>query len=132
MDEALDEALNAPVYEIEQFCGDVAEKRLDRHEYASRAEVRMRSEYMVKRETPSTGITTQEITNIFAETTTYRTADKQHKTRRMIGAEVVGMTACPCAQEHVRELVEMRLNELNISPLTLKRFCGISRLLPTT
>ena len=53
MDEALEEALNAPVYEIEQFCSDVAEKLLDRHEYASRAEVRMRSEYMVKRETPS-------------------------------------------------------------------------------
>jgi GTP cyclohydrolase-4 len=122
MDEALEEALNAPVYEIEQFCGDVAEKLLDRHEYASRAEVRMRSEYMVKRETPSTGITTQEITNIFAETTTYRTADKQHKTRRMIGAEVVGMTACPCAQEHVRELVEMRLNELNISPADIEAF----------
>jgi len=104
MDEALDEALNAPVYEIEQFCGDVAEKLLDRHEYASRAEVRMRSEYMVKRETPSTGITTQEIAEIFAETTTYRTGDKKHKTRLMIGAEVVGMTACPCAMEVVRKL----------------------------
>lgn len=122
MDQALEDALNAPVYEIEQFCGDVAEKLLDRHEYASRAEVRMRSQYMVKRQTPSTGITTQEITSIFAETTTYRTDDKQHKTRRMIGAEVVGMTACPCAQEHVRELVEMRLKELNISQANIDAF----------
>jgi GTP cyclohydrolase-4 len=122
MDEALEDALNAPIYEIEQFCGDVAEKLLDRHEYASRAEVRMRSEYMIKRETPSTGITTQEITNIFAETTTYRTSDNKHKTRRMIGAEVVGMTACPCAQEHVRELVEMRLRELNVAPRDIEAF----------
>ena len=121
MDEALEDALNAPVYEIEQFCGDVAEKLLDRHEYASRAEVRMRSEYMVKRETPSTGITTQEITNIFAETTTYRTNDK-HRTRRMIGAEVVGMTACPCAQEHTREQTEMRLKELNVAPADIEAF----------
>jgi GTP cyclohydrolase-4 len=121
MDEALEDALNAPVYEIEQFCGDVAEKLLDRHEYASRAEVRMRSEYMVKRETPSTGITTQEITNIFAETTTYRTNDK-HRTRRMIGAEVVGMTACPCAQEHTREQAEMRLKELNVAPADIEAF----------
>jgi len=122
MDEALEDALNAPVYEIEQFCGDVAEKLLDRHEYASRAEVRMRSEYMVKRETPSTGIATQEITNIFAETTTYRTNDKQHRTRRMIGAEVVGMTACPCAQEHTREQAEMRLKELNVAPADIEAF----------
>jgi len=122
MDEALEDALNAPVYEIEQFCGDVAEKLLDRHEYASRAEVRMRSEYMVRRQTPSTGITTQEITNIFAETTTFRTDDQQHKTRRMIGAEVVGMTACPCAQEHVRELVEMRLKELDVAQAGIDAF----------
>jgi GTP cyclohydrolase-4 len=121
MDDALEDALNAPIYEIEQFCGDVAEKLLDRHEYASRAEVRMRSEYMVKRETPSTGITTQEITKIFAETTTYRTSNK-HQTRRMIGAEVVGMTACPCAQEHVRELVEMRLKELKVAPKDIEAF----------
>ncbi|MGZ4916375.1 MAG: GTP cyclohydrolase MptA [Halobacteriota archaeon] len=122
MDEALEEALNAPVYEIEQFCGDVAEKLLERHEYASRAEVRMRSQYMVRRQTPSTGITTQEITSIFAETTTFRTDDKQHKTRRMIGAEVVGMTACPCAQEHVRELAEMRLKELDVAQAGIDAF----------
>ena len=40
----------------------------------------------------------------------------------MIGAEVVGMTACPCAQEHVRELVEMRLKELNISQANIDAF----------
>jgi GTP cyclohydrolase-4 len=40
----------------------------------------------------------------------------------MIGAEVVGMTACPCAQEHVRELVEMRLRELNIAPADIEAF----------
>ncbi len=122
MDQALEDALNAPVYEIEQFCGDVAEKLLERHEYASRAEVRMQSEYMVRRQTPSTGTTTQEITNIFAETTTFRTDDQRHKTRRMIGAEVVGMTACPCAQEHVRELAEMRLKELNVPQVDVDAF----------
>lgn len=122
MDQALEDALNAPVYEIEQFCGDVAEKLLERHEYASRSEVRMQSEYMVRRQTPSTGTTTQEITNIFAETTTFRTDDQQHKTRRMIGAEVVGMTACPCAQEHVRELAEMRLKELKVQQADIDAF----------
>jgi GTP cyclohydrolase-4 len=115
MDQVLEDALRAPVYDIEQLCGHVANKLLEKHEYASRAEVRMQSEYMVKRQTPSSGTNTQEIANIFAETTTYRTKSEQGKTtRRMIGAEVVGMTACPCAQEHVRELVEMRLEELNV------------------
>ena len=123
MDQVLEDALRAPVFDIEQLCGQVANKLLEKHEYASRAEVRMQSEYMVKRQTPSSGTNTQEIANIFAETTTYRAKSEQDKTtRRMIGAEVVGMTACPCAQEHVRELVDMRLKELNISQNDIDAF----------
>jgi len=40
----------------------------------------------------------------------------------MIGAEVVGMTACPCAQEHIREQAEMRLKELNVAPADIEAF----------
>src|SRR5660398_290690 len=49
-------------------------------------------------------------------------ASDVYKRQRMIGAEVVGMTACPCAQEHVRELVESRLRELNIPPTDIEAF----------
>jgi len=71
MDEALEDALNAPVYEIEQFCGGCRRKAARSTRVCiARRSAHMRSEYIGKTRNPSTGITTQEITNIFAETTT--------------------------------------------------------------
>ena len=52
IDEVLQQAIDGDVKEIEDLCSVVARKLLDRHEYADRTEVLMRSEFMVKRETP--------------------------------------------------------------------------------
>ena len=67
IDEVLEEAINCPVYEIEELCGEIAKRLLSRHEYASRAEVKMKSEYIVRRQTPVTKVTCQEVVDIFAE-----------------------------------------------------------------
>jgi len=72
IDEVLEKAVNLPVYEIEQLCSDVARSLLNRHEYATRAEVIMRSEYVVKRESPATKMECQEVVDIFAESTAIR------------------------------------------------------------
>jgi GTP cyclohydrolase-4 len=66
IDEVLEEAINRPVYEIEELCGEIAKRLLSRHEYASRAEVKMKSEYIVRRQTPFTKVTCQEVVDIFA------------------------------------------------------------------
>ncbi|MFQ6061877.1 MAG: GTP cyclohydrolase, FolE2/MptA family, partial [Methanosarcinales archaeon] len=42
IDEVLEKAISSPIYEIEELCGEVARKLLDRHEYASKAEVSMK------------------------------------------------------------------------------------------
>jgi len=47
IDEVLEEAINCPVYEIEELCGEIAKRLLSRHEYATRAEVKMKSEYII-------------------------------------------------------------------------------------
>ncbi len=52
IDEVLQQAIDGEVNEIENLCSAVARNSLDRHEYADRTEVLMRSEFMVKRETP--------------------------------------------------------------------------------
>ena len=52
IDEVLQQAIDGDVNKIEKLCSVVARKLLDRHEYADRTEVFMRSEFMVKRETP--------------------------------------------------------------------------------
>ena len=111
IDEVLEVVVNEPVYEIEELCGEIARRVLSKHEYATRAEVKMNSEYVVKRRSPATHITCQEVVDIFAEAVA-----KAGHLRKVVGAEVVGMTACPCAQEIMRDLVRVELEKLNLSP----------------
>ncbi|HID27779.1 MAG TPA: GTP cyclohydrolase I FolE2 [Methanosarcinales archaeon] len=120
IDEVLEKAISSPIYEIEELCGEVARKLLDRHEYASKAEVSMKSEYAIKRETPETKIISQELVNIFAEATATR--KRGVVVRKMIGAEVLGMTACPCAQGIMRERARKELESLSVSKNIIRQF----------
>ncbi|MCS3924790.1 GTP cyclohydrolase MptA [Methanosalsum natronophilum] len=122
IDEVLENALNAPVYEIEQLCSDVAINLLSRHEYASQSEVIMRSEYVVKRESPETKMECQEVVDIFAESTAYRTEGDEIDVRNLVGAEVIGMTACPCAQEIMRDTAKKELEALGVENKKIAKF----------
>ncbi len=105
MYEVLDKAVNSTVYDVEDLCSEVAKRLLDRHPYASTAEVGMKSEYMLLRRTPVMKISCQEPAIIFAEAIAYRTPERENgmRIKKIIGAEIAGMTACPCAQELMRE-----------------------------
>lgn len=122
IDEVLEKAVNLPVYEIEELCSDVARSLLDRHEYATRAEVIMKSEYVVKRESPATKMECQEVVDIFAESTAIRGKNDSITVNKLIGAEVMGMTACPCAQEIMRENAQNELLALGIDEKTVATF----------
>ena len=113
IDEVLEEAISCPVYEIEELCGEIAKRLLLRHEYATRAEVKMKSEYIVRRQTPVTKANGQEVVDIFAEAVAR--AGPAGYLRKTVGAEVLGMTACPCAQEIMKEEVREELAKLGIS-----------------
>jgi len=118
--EVLEEAVSTPTYEIEELCSEVARRLLHRHAYATTAEVSMRSEYILKRRTPVTKIQCQELANIFAEACAVRYDDGGIRVRKTIGAEVVGMTTCPCAQEMMREKVWEELEKLGIEDGRIK------------
>jgi GTP cyclohydrolase-4 len=118
IDEVLEEAINRPVYEIEELCGEIAKRLLSRHEYASRAEVKMKSEYVVRRQTPVTKVTCQEVVDIFAEAV----AQTGGYLRKTVGAEVVGTTACPCAQEIVKDQMARELAKLGVAPQSAAEF----------
>ena len=124
VDEVLEKILSTPVYEIEQLCSDIAHNLLGRHEYAHQAEVRMKSEYMVRRSAPATGIKCQEVVNIFAEASAIRgkTDNDYFDVKKLIGAEVVGMTACPCAQEIMRDKAATELSNLGVDRDTIVKF----------
>ncbi|MEM3086552.1 MAG: GTP cyclohydrolase MptA [Halobacteria archaeon] len=122
MNEVLEEAVRDPRYESPcDLCEEVAGRLLERHEYADRAEVRMRAEYMVRRKTPVTGIPCQGMVDVFARAV----QDRRDRGRKMLGAEVVGMTACPCAQEMVREHAADALRKHGIPAATASKVVEI-------
>lgn len=120
IDAVLEEMITAPVYEIEDLCGEVAKRLIDRHEYALNAEVRMKSEYIIKRETPMTKIKCQEVVNIFAEARAIR--GEELNVRKLVGAEVLGITACPCAQEIMRDKAKKELKALGVKNEIIREF----------
>ena len=69
-----------------------------------RARIEMRAEYIVFRRTPVTKQETQEMYQILARATL-----EGGKITPMIGAEVTGITACPCAHEGLVEKTREKL-----------------------
>lgn len=121
IDEVLQQAIDGKVNEIEKLCSVVARKLLDRHEYADRTEVLMRSEYMVKRETPVSHTACEEVVKVHARAVARRTF-RNPIVRKSIGAEVTGMTACPCAQNIMKERAMRVLEGLDISKDKIDEF----------
>ncbi len=121
IDEVLQEAIEGQVGEVEQLCSHVATKLLDRHEYADRTEVRMQSQLMVKRETPVSQTRCHEVVIVHARSVAVRSAPRPY-VRKCIGAEVTGMTACPCAQNIMKERAIATLRELGLEEAKIARF----------
>ena len=121
IDEVLQQAIDGEVNEIENLCSAVARKLLDRHEYADRTEVLMRSEFMVKRETPVSHTTCHEVVKVHARAIAKRTF-REPIVRKSIGAEVTGMTACPCAQNIMKERANQVLEGLGVDQKTIDAF----------
>ena len=107
------QAIDGKVNEIENLCSVVARKLLDHHEYADRTEVLMRSEFMVKRETPVIHTICHEVVKVHARAIARRTF-RDPIVRKSIGAEVTGMTACPCAQNIMKDRANHVLSDLGM------------------
>jgi GTP cyclohydrolase-4 len=104
INELVEESIKNPVHSLEELCEVISKRLLDKHEYANYAEVSMRSEYFLGRSSPR-GIDSMENYLLIARSTSSRT-DNKVVTRKQIGIEAMGMTACPCAMETVREIIK--------------------------
>lgn len=117
IDEVLEEAVDHPVYEVEDLCDAVAQQLLDRHEYASRAEVGMEADYIVKRDTPVTKRRSQEVARMLVDAVATRDSIETE-----VGVELTGITVCPCAQGMMTDLAADKLLELGVDEETASRF----------
>ena len=109
--EVLDSVSTDNTFGVESLCAKIVEKMMDKHEYAKRVEISMTSDYMFMHESPVTKNETQEIANLKAKAIGLRDEEGNIKIRKSIGAELIGMTVCPCAQESVRESDKNKLLE---------------------
>jgi len=121
IDDVLQQAIDGDVKEIEELCSAVARKLLDRHEYAERTEVRMRSQFMVRRETPVSETSCHEVVNVHARAIAQRN-EGNPIIRKSIGAEVTGMTACPCAQNIMKDHALHVLENLDVAEDKIEAF----------
>jgi GTP cyclohydrolase-4 len=99
--EVVDETVTRPVESLESACSVIARELLVRHPYATEASVEASAEYFLRR-----GITEEkrsfEDYTLIADARASRQVDGSVTLARAVGAEAVGMTACPCAMETCR------------------------------
>ncbi len=97
--EILERSTAEPVTGLENLCLVIAKELLDRHDYATEAEVKAEADYFLERKTPF-GTTSTEWFTLIAEAL----AKPDGENRKLIGVEVTGMSACPCAMETAKSL----------------------------
>jgi len=100
LSDVVEESIKVPVTGLENMASEMCRKLLVHHEYAQTANVDIEAEYFRESKTPL-GRGTLELYKLLASGSAVRGS----KVRKMIGAEVIGMTACPCAQQTVSEMM---------------------------
>lgn len=97
--------------DVESLCAKIVGKMMSKHEYAKRVEISMTTDFMFMKESPVTKNKTQEMAQLKAKAVGYRDNKDNIEIRKSVGAELIGMTVCPCAQESVKESDKNKLLE---------------------
>jgi GTP cyclohydrolase-4 len=114
-EEAIEEVVIGEALLVENLAEHIAAHIVQR-QHALRAEVQIVARYPLERETPVTGMATQEMVSLIG-----LAAASEEGTRRLVGVEATGINACPCAQGLVRERAAERLGEAGFGELDVER-----------
>src|SRR3954464_1414076 len=93
VEEAIDEVLMGEAFKAETLAAHIAERVRERQQ-GLRAEVTIAARYPEHKNAPVSGIRTQALYTLFGSAVA-----SERGTRRLVGVQAQGMTACPCAQE---------------------------------
>jgi GTP cyclohydrolase IV len=115
VNEAIDEVILGEAFKAETLASHIAERVRDRQE-GLRAEVTIAARYPETKPAPVSGAQTQEIYTLFGSAVA-----SPRGTRRLVGVEAQGMTACPCAQEMVMEHSQERLRDAGFDDEEIER-----------
>jgi GTP cyclohydrolase-4 len=101
--EAIEEVILSEAFKAETLAAHIAERVRNRQQ-GLRAEVTIAARYPEHKPAPASGAPTQEIYTLFGSAVA-----SERGTRRLVGVEAHGMTACPCAQEMLMDRAQERL-----------------------
>jgi GTP cyclohydrolase-4 len=102
--EIVDQTAIRPTPSLEAVCVAIAQELLRRHTYANEAQVRSEAEFFMPMGLSDDKISIENFL-LVSEVTATRTPEGV-SVRKVVGAESVGMTACPCAMETCRSKLE--------------------------
>ncbi len=122
LEEVLEENASTSWPKIEVLAEALARSIVERQKVSS-AEVRIHTAYPLQKWTPMSGRRTQEIYGLLAQAVATK-----HGSRRLIGVEVEGMVACPCAQDMVHSFARMRLQEEGFEQDDIEKMLSITPL----
>jgi GTP cyclohydrolase-4 len=105
LEEVIEQMASNPWPQIEVLAKHMARAIIERQK-VSRAEVYVRTTLPLQKWTPVSGRRTQEVYGLFAQAVATR-----EDSRCLLGVEVEGMVACPCAQDMVYTFARLRLQE---------------------
>jgi GTP cyclohydrolase I/GTP cyclohydrolase-4 len=105
IEEAIEEVVIGEALKAETLAAHIAERVRDRQR-GLRAEVVLAAHYPEHKAAPVSGIQTQEMYTLFGAAVA-----SAKGTRRLVGVEAQGMTACPCAQEMLTDRARGRLRD---------------------
>jgi GTP cyclohydrolase I/GTP cyclohydrolase-4 len=103
VEEAIEEVVLGESFKAETLAAHIVERVRERQD-ALRAEVTIEASYPEHKPAPVSGVQTQEMYTLFGSAVA-----SPRGTRRLVGVQAQGMTACPCAQEMLTERARERL-----------------------
>ena len=115
VNEAIDAVVIGEALKAETLAAHIADRVRER-QGGLRAEVTIRARYPEHKQTPVSGITTQELYTLIGTAVA-----SERGLRRLVGVEAQGMTACPCAQELVADAARERLVEQGFTDDEIER-----------
>ncbi len=122
LEEVIEDCAESTWPQIELLAEHMAKTIVEKQK-VSRAEVFIRTALPLQKWTPVSGRRTQEVYGLIAQAVATKAG-----CRRMVGVEVEGMVACPCAQDMVHSFARMRLQEEGFKDEVIEKMLDVTPL----
>lgn len=122
LEEVIEQVASNAWPRIELLAEHIAQVIVEKQK-VSRSEVSIRTTLPLQKWTPVSGRRTQEVYGLLAQAIATPKASKH-----LIGVEVEGMVACPCAQDMVHSFAHLRLQEEGFSEIMIDKMLNVTPL----